>query len=1095
MNLKLPFNNMNKKPVLRLAAIVWLGTICSLMPAPLAHAQTNCECCPLGLPVAPNNFIDFTLNWAYPPTVSDSFLTATVFTNGAVAPGIYASWCADAQTDLLPGIQGFGYSGSVYTSTDPTLNQFLQLVTDNTDALVSPAVWHYVNYILSHRAEYNYWDVQGAIWHFVGGPAVATPPYPYFNQAAVSQMVSNAIINAPAWCPQLGDKVAVVIALTWPQDNQIIVIEMPCPGTIPGLAVSVNCPTDCGLVGYSGSVSNTGNVTLTNVFVLSSQPSDHTAVLGPLSLAPGAAAVFAGFYVNPCVTNLSTNTFGVVTTNIVTVVVTNSATILLTNSVGVVTTNTVPVITTNTLGVITTNIVSVVTTNQVPMITTNLVSFVLTNTVGVVTTNMVSVVLTNTVTVLLTNTVGVVTTNAVSVITTNTLDVFATNIVSVVTTNQVPMITTNLVSFVLTNTVGVVTTNMVSVVLTNTVTVLLTNNVGVVTTNAVSVITTNTLYVFATNIVSVVTTNQVPMITTNLVSFVLTNTVGVVTTNMVSVVLTNTVDVVTTNTVLVFTTNNTVVITTNNAVAASSNTIATTFGTISPAGSIATVTDRFVVGTDFYGLTYSDSDHGYAATKFYSIHHDAGANANFFDTIAPTGSTGTITDRFTLPQYNFDALTYAAPDVGYGPIIFYYLRHDTNCLSVFGSVTPGGVVGVTTDHKTVGTNFVALTFSATDVGYGANLFYYVRHDENCNYIFGTIDPAQGGPVTDRFNIGANVDALVFTATDVGYGAANFYYLRHDNVGNSTFGTIFVTGLTSGNVTDRFGVGTNVTELTFTTTDVLYGPNLFYYLRGTPKAGCAQTTFTTNTATTFTTNAVTSLSTNTVTSFSTNTVTSFSTNNVTSFSTNTVTSFSTNTMTSFSTNNVTSFSTNNVTNFSTNTVTSFSTNTVTSFSTNTVTSFTTNTVTSCSTNNVTSFSTNNVTSFSTNNVTNFSTNTVTSFSTNTVISFSTNTVTSFSTNDITQFTTNNVTSFSTNYITQFTTNTVMSFGTNIVAGAITNTVTAHGSDVCQGRTVTALATCSVSGNQLAALVIGDGGVPPPHLSNGTFTWSFMTQDQM
>src|ERR1035437_4384222 len=620
MNLKLPFNNMNKKPVLRLAAIVWLGTICSLMPAPLAHAQTNCECCPLGLPVAPNNFIDFTLNWAYPPTVSDSFLTATVFTNGAVAPGIYASWCADAQTDLLPGIQGFGYSGSVYTSTDPTLNQFLQLVTDNTDALVSPAVWHYVNYILSHRAEYNYWDVQGAIWHFVGGPAVATPPYPYFNQAAVSQMVSNAIINAPAWCPQLGDKVAVVIALTWPQDNQIIVIEMPCPGTIPGLAVSVNCPTDCGLVGYSGSVSNTGNVTLTNVFVLSSQPSDHTAVLGPLSLAPGAAAVFAGFYVNPCVTNLSTNTFGVVTTNIVTVVVTNSATILLTNSEGVVTTNTVPVITTNTLGVITTNIVSVVTTNQVPMITTNLVSFVLTNTVGVVTTNMVSVVLTNTVTVLLTNTVGVVTTNAVSVITTNTLDVFATNIVSVVTTNQVPMITTNLVSFVLTNTVGVVTTNMVSVV------------------------------------------------------------------------LTNTVDVVTTNTVLVFTTNNTVVITTNNAVAASWNTIASTFGTISPAGSIATVTDRFVVGTDFYGLTYSDSDHGYAATKFYSIHHDAGANANFFDTIAPTGSTGTITDRFTLPQYNFDALTYAAPDVGYGPIIFYYLRHDTNGLSVFGSVTPGGVV-------------------------------------------------------------------------------------------------------------------------------------------------------------------------------------------------------------------------------------------------------------------------------------------------------------------------------------------------------------------------------------------------------------------
>ncbi len=789
-----------------------LATLSGLMPVTRANAQTTCECCPLGLPSAPNNFIDFTLNWAYPPSVSASFLTATVFTNGAVAAGIYASWCADAQTSLLPGIQGFGYSGSVYTSTDPTLNQFLRFVTDNTNALVSPAVWHNVNYLLNHRAGYNYWDVQGAIWHFVGGPAVPTPPYPVFNLAAVNQLVSDTVSNAPGWCPQAGGKVAVVVALTWPEDNQIIIIEMPCPGTTPGLAISVSCPTDCGPAVFSGSVTNSGNVTLANVVVFSSQPSSNTVLLGPISLAPGTAAIFAGNYIIPCITNLTTNTVGVVTTN--------------------------------TVGIITTNLIFIVTTNSVALVATNTLGF----------------------------------------------------------------------------------------------------------------ITTNLDFMFTTNTLAVVTTNIFDDITTNLVLVVLTNDIVTITTNYAGII--------------------------------TSNAVASTFGTISPAGSVGAVTDRFEVGTNFHGLAYSDSDHGYAATKFYSIRQDNAANGRFFDTIAPTGSTGTMADRFTLPQYNFDALAYAAPDVGYGPIIFYYLRHDATGLSTFGSITPGGVVGVAADHKVVGVNFVALTFAATDVGYGANLFYYVRRDTNCNSIFGTIDPAQGGPVTDRFTIGENVDAMVFTATDVGYGANNFYFLRHDHNGLSTFGTIFVTGLTAGNVTDRFPAGTNLTELTFTTTDVLYGPNLFYYLRGNQKGGCVEITYTTNTVTILNTNSTTSFMTNIVTSFSTNTVTGFATNSVTTLITNTIISFTTNLVTSFSTN------------------------------------------------------------------------TVASFATNSLISLSTNTTTSFT--------------------------------TNIVAATTSNIVTARGVDVCQGRTITALATCSGAGRPAISMIIGGAGVPPPHMSNGIFNWSFSTQ---
>jgi hypothetical protein len=133
-----------------------------------------------------------------------------------------------------------------------------------------------------------------------------------------------------------------------------------------------------------------------------------------------------------------------------------------------------------------------------------------------------------------------------------------------------------------------------------------------------------------------------------------------------------------------------------------------------------------------------------------------------------------------------------------------------------------------------------------------------------------------GTITDRFTIGNNVDALVFTDLIApGFGPNNFYYLRHDTSGASTFGTIFVTGLTTATVTDRFTVGTNAQELTFTATDVGFGANLFYILRsgGLNLTTNIVTTFTTNTVTTYTTNTATSYTTNSVVSFTpTNTVT-------------------------------------------------------------------------------------------------------------------------------------------------------------------------------------------------------------------------------
>jgi uncharacterized repeat protein (TIGR01451 family) len=324
-------------------------------------------------------------------------------------------------------------------------------------------------------------------------------------------------------------------------------------------------------------------------------------------------------------------------------------------------------------------------------------------------------------------------------------------------------------------------------------------------------------------------------------------------------IVTNSSSVITTNLVPVITTNNTVTITTNN--------VTPTFGTIDPLTGI--LTDRFNVITNLHGLMFADQDENWGPTLFYVIHHPA-SGPDTFDTIS---ATGVITPRFNLTETNYNALTQAAPDVGYGEINFYYLRHDT--ANWFGEIIAQGASSSADLWPVTGAGYTGLAFAAADVGtYGANLFYYVRNDVTTGLSwFGTINPTPGGVETDRYAVGTNFDALVFVPGTVStWGTAIFAYLRHDNTG-SIIGTIDPVAHV---VTDRLNLGTNlITALTFTSTDVGFGANQFYYLRP------ASTTFTTNTVTTYTTNMVTAYTTNAVTTYTTNGVVSFTpTNTVT-----------------------------------------------------------------------------------------------------------------------------------------------------------------------------------------------------------------------
>ena len=81
-------------------------------------------------------------------------------------------------------------------------------------------------------------------------------------------------------------------------------VTTSCPiTTTPRIFVTKNCPPEptphLGLLIFTGSVSNPGNVTLTNVYVVNNQPSNNTPVLGPITLAPGASVNFTGSYTTP----------------------------------------------------------------------------------------------------------------------------------------------------------------------------------------------------------------------------------------------------------------------------------------------------------------------------------------------------------------------------------------------------------------------------------------------------------------------------------------------------------------------------------------------------------------------------------------------------------------------------------------------------------------------------------------------------------------------------------------------------------------------------------------------------------------------------
>jgi uncharacterized repeat protein (TIGR01451 family) len=71
----------------------------------------------------------------------------------------------------------------------------------------------------------------------------------------------------------------------------------------PRLTITKHCPPNPVAPGqllmYTGSISNSGSITITNIFVVNDRPVPLTPVFGPITLTPGQSQNFSGSYTNP----------------------------------------------------------------------------------------------------------------------------------------------------------------------------------------------------------------------------------------------------------------------------------------------------------------------------------------------------------------------------------------------------------------------------------------------------------------------------------------------------------------------------------------------------------------------------------------------------------------------------------------------------------------------------------------------------------------------------------------------------------------------------------------------------------------------------
>ena len=191
--------------------------------APLLGFPTSSfAACVLTVPAFPGN----TGNVTFQYNLSTGFPGGALFQdtvnvgNSAVPAGTYLGWCIDVVDGINDQSNPETYNVLMYSSCTAAATLDSDLAAFGypaTDVDASQADWDAVNYIINHQVG-TFWDVQNALWTFVGGPPFASSAasvaagYPPFTPANVATMVAAAEAN-PTYTPGCGDLVAVILAI------------------------------------------------------------------------------------------------------------------------------------------------------------------------------------------------------------------------------------------------------------------------------------------------------------------------------------------------------------------------------------------------------------------------------------------------------------------------------------------------------------------------------------------------------------------------------------------------------------------------------------------------------------------------------------------------------------------------------------------------------------------------------------------------------------------------------------------------------------------------------------------------------------------
>ncbi len=305
-----------------------LSAVCSICVQPAIGVTKTC---PPG-PVAPGSLLTFTgtvTNTGNIALTNVTIVNTRVLTNGgnlvasfpvlargearAFAGSYVVPTDACSLTDTLTarGTSVCGGSGATNTATATcavTHTPRLAITKHCPTMPVVPGGWASFSGVVRNAGNVTLTNVV-VVDHVPSNPTVVLGPISLSPGQAVPYRGSYRV---PLDCCTYFDTVTATAASFCPGSNVTASATAVCPtATDARLAVTKVCPTQPvplgGSLVFSGVVSNAGNITLTDVFVVNTQPANDTPVLGPIALAPGEQASFTGAYPVPtdtCATNL-----------------------------------------------------------------------------------------------------------------------------------------------------------------------------------------------------------------------------------------------------------------------------------------------------------------------------------------------------------------------------------------------------------------------------------------------------------------------------------------------------------------------------------------------------------------------------------------------------------------------------------------------------------------------------------------------------------------------------------------------------------------------------------------------------------------------